>query len=225
MKQINRILKIIFALPKTIYFNLRYLPIKQALYLPIWVATNVRIRDLYRGGIIIEAPIRTAMIRIGFHEVDAICIYTLKTIMYVSKPGKLIFKGSAHIGHGAIISCIGGTMSVGNNFAVSGNTSFVCYNQITVGDNVQFAWNSLVMDSDAHKIYGPDGEMMNKDKPIIIGNKVWIACQNTILKGTQIGNNCVVGSSSLLNKNYKENNVIIAGAPAHIVKRISHWEL
>lgn len=225
MQTIRRILSIILAIPKTIYFNLRYLPLRQAIHLPIWLATNVRIRNIYRGGIVIDAPIRTAMIRIGFHQVDAICIYSLKTILNIPKPGKLVFKGEAHIGHGAIISCVGGVMTVGDNFAVSGNTSFVCYKEITIGRDVQFAWNSLVMDSDAHKIYDQEWGRMNEDKPVIIGDKVWLACQNTVLKGTVIGNNCVVGANSLLNKAYTEDGVIIAGSPARIVKKMSGWEL
>lgn len=225
MQTIRRMLSITLAIPKTIYFNLRYLPLRQAIHLPIWLATNVRIRNIYRGGIVIDAPIRTAMIRIGFHQVDAICIYSLKTILNIPKPGKLVFKGEAHIGHGAIISCVGGVMTVGDNFAVSGNTSFVCYKEITIGRDVQFAWNSLVMDSDAHKIYDQEWGRMNEDKPVIIGDKVWLACQNTVLKGTVIGNNCVVGANSLLNKAYTEDGVIIAGSPARIVKKMSGWEL
>lgn len=212
-------------MPRTIYFNLRYLPLRQAIHLPIWIANNVRIRDMYRGGIVIDAPIRTAMVRVGFHQVDAICIYSIKTILNIHQPGKLVFNGEAHIGHGAIISCVGGVMTVGANFAVSGNTSFVCYKEITIGRDVQFAWDSLVMDSDAHKIYNQEGTRMNEDRPVVIGDQVWLACQNTVLKGTVIGNNCVVGANSLLNRTYTEDGVIIAGSPARVVKKISGWEL
>ena len=225
MQKIKRLLAIILAIPRTIYFNLRYLPMRQAIHLPIWLATNVKVRNMYRGGIVISAPVRMAMIRMGFHQVDAICIYSLKSILNIPKPGRLVFKGEAHIGHGAIISCVGGVMTVGDNFAVSGSTSFVCYKEITIGRDVQFAWDSLVMDSDAHKIYALEGERMNEDRPIIIGDKVWLACQNTLLKGTVIGSNCVVGACSLLNKDYSEDGVIIAGSPARVVKKISGWEL
>ena len=225
MQKIKKLLAIILAIPRTIYFNFRYFPVAQAVRLPIWLATNVRVRNMYRGGIVIDAPVRMAMIRVGFHQVDAICIYSLKTILNIQRPGRLVFQGEAHIGHGAIISCVGGVMTVGDNFAVSGSTSFVCYKEITIGRDVQFAWDSLVMDSDAHKIYALEGERVNEDRPIIIGDKVWLACQNTLLKGTVIGNNCVVGACSLLNKNYSEDGVIIAGSPARVVKKISGWEL
>lgn len=225
MSRLKHLLKIILSIPRTIYFNLRYLPLGQAVRLPIWLANNTRIRNMYRGGIVIDAPVQPAMIRIGFHQVDAICVYSLKTILNVNKTGRIVFRGEAHIGHGAILSCMGGQMLLGDNFAVSGNTSFVCYKQITVGRDVQFAWDSLVMDSDAHKIYDEQGRYMNEDKPITIGDKVWLACQCTLLKGTEIGSNCVVGANSLLNKKYTEDNVIIAGSPARVVKKISGWEL
>jgi acetyltransferase-like isoleucine patch superfamily enzyme len=225
MQKIKKLLTIALAFPRTVYFNFRYLPLAQAVRLPIWLAANVRLRNMYRGGIVIDAPVRTAMMRVGFHQVDAICVYSLKTILNIQSPGRLVFRGEAHIGHGAIISCLGGVMTVGDNFAVSGSTSFVCYKEITIGSDVQFAWDSLVMDSDAHKIYDSKGERLNEDKPIVIGNKVWLACQNTLLKGTAIGNNCVVGACSLLNKAYAEDGVIIAGSPARVVKEISGWEL
>lgn len=225
MKSIKKLTKIIGAIPRTVYFNFRYLPFAQAIRLPIWLATNVRVRNMYRGGIVIDAPVRTAMMRVGFHQVDAICLYSLKTILNIQSPGRLVFQGEAHIGHGAIISCVGGVMTVGDNFAVSGSTSFVCYREITIGRDVQFAWDSLVMDSDAHKIYNSEGERMNEDKRIVIGDKVWLASQNTLLKGTGIGNNCVVGANSLLNKAYTEDGVIIAGSPARVVKKISGWDL
>lgn len=42
-------LKILFAIPKTLWFNLRYLPLKQAINLPIWIAWNCKI-NLLGGG-------------------------------------------------------------------------------------------------------------------------------------------------------------------------------
>ena len=43
------------------------------------------------------------------------------------------------------------------------------------------------------------------------------------MKGVNIEDNCVIGSSSLVNKSFKESNVIIAGVPAKIIKRDIEW--
>ena len=44
---IKRFLNLLY----TIWFNIRYLPIKQAVHLPIFVRTNLRIEQLRRGQI------------------------------------------------------------------------------------------------------------------------------------------------------------------------------
>lgn len=45
-----------------------------------------------------------------------------------------------------------------------------------------------------------------------------------ILKGTIIPSNTIVGAGALLTKSYEEENTIIAGAPAQIVKRNVFWD-
>ncbi|MBR4891899.1 MAG: hypothetical protein IKZ34_01820 [Alphaproteobacteria bacterium] len=46
----------------------------------------------------------------------------------------------------------------------------------------------------------------------------------TILKGTKIPDNCIVGARSLVNKKFDEPNVILVGIPAVIKKRGIQWE-
>lgn len=80
------------------------------------------------------------------------------------------------------------------------------------------------MDNDFHKIKTLDGELLNEPKEIIIGNNVWIGMRTTILKGTQIGNDVIVGSGSLLHKPINGNHLIIAGNPAKVIKEGVRWE-
>ncbi|MDE7402180.1 MAG: acyltransferase [Muribaculaceae bacterium] len=220
-----KIFKILISAPRSIIFNLRYLPFKQAIKLPIWLAGNVRIRNMWRGGIELKNP-RFNAIHIGYHEADAVDNYGTHTILSISKGSKLIFSDDAHIGRGAILRVKhGARLMLGRNFAISGTTSIVCSHQIEIGDDVQFSWNSLVMDSDAHKVLEEDGRLMNPARPVTIGNKVWIASNCSILKGAKIGCNCVVAGNSLVNKDIPGDNQVIAGSPAKPVKRISGWEL
>ena len=43
------------------------------------------------------------------------------------------------------------------------------------------------------------------------------------MKGVTVKDNCVIGSSSLVNNSFEESNVIIAGVPAKIIKRNIEW--
>ena len=67
-------------------------------------------------------------------------------------------------------------------------------------------------------------QRVNDSQDIFIGNHVWF-CQDTkIVKGVKLGNNTIVGANSLVSKSIKEDNVIVAGNPAIIVKNID-WDI
>lgn len=135
------------------------------------------------------------------------------------------FQGSGHIGRGAIIHCTGGTLSFGENIAISGTTSIICKDKISIGKDVQFSYKGIIMDSDAHKIWDASGKLCKNHDIIEIGDKVWVAPNVTILKGSKIGNNSIIASNSLVNRKFEESNVVIGGIPAKILRHIKSWEI
>lgn len=75
------------------------------------------------------------------------------------------------------------------------------------------------MDSDFHNIYNEKNELINKDANVLIGDNGWICSKSIILKESNIPNNNVIGSGSIYSKSIGEENCIIAGIPAKIVKK------
>lgn len=223
--RLGKILGILGCLPRTIWFNFRWLPFKQAVKLPVWLACNVRVKGMWRGGLVLRNAAFNSS-HIGFHCADAVDCYGTHTILCVERGGKWIVEQDLHIGRGAIVHVKPkGTLTVGRNFAISGTTSIICSTSIRIGDDVQFSWGSLVMDSDAHKIFDVNGEWTNRPAPIVIGDRVWVAADVTLMKGTYIGSNCVVAGGSLVNRDVAEDGVVLAGRPAKPVKRIGGWQL
>lgn len=166
------------------------------------------------------------MIRIGYHEADGVDNYSSHTIIDIHLGGIIIFTGDAHIGQGAIfVVKEEGTLTLGLNFAISGTTSIICSKAITFGDDVQLSWNTLILDNDAHKIFDEENRCINQPQEISIGNNVWIAAGCTILKGTKVPSNSIIASNSLVNKRFIENNCIIGGQPARIIKNIRKFEI
>lgn len=223
----NLYLKYLFSLPKSVLFNFRHLPLRQAVKLPFYIRYGTRIS--VKGRIMIEDVnhIGMAMIVIGSHEAD-VSDPKHTTCLTVERGGELVFQHSAHIGLGTkIFVKHGARMYLGDNFAVSANSEFVCYKSMVMGRDIQFAWNCLVMDSDTHSIYGCNDakKKINPDKEVRIDDKVWIGCRVTILKGTHLPSNCVVGATSFVSGRNFEPNSLIVGSPAKSVKHISGWEL
>ena len=91
---------------------------------------------------------------------------------------------------------------------------------IEIGKNCVMASGISIIDSNAHIINSFD-RTKGKDKPkgIKIGNNVWIGINAVILKGTVLGNNCVISAGSVVKGSFPDN-VIIQGNPAIITDRI-----
>jgi len=205
---------------KTIYFNFKYLPFIQAIRMPIMVSKRVYL--LHTGGQIkLDCPIQSGMIQIGYGDVGIFDKKVSRSIWQVS--GTIIFKGSAHIGHGSKL-CVEGTLVLGNGFIITAESSIVASNRIEFGENCLLSWDTLIMDTDFHKVKDKANNILNPSAPIIIGNKVWIGCRCLILKGAIIPNNSVIGANSFVGKRLEKENAVYGGQPARLLKEEIIWD-
>jgi hypothetical protein len=95
---------------------------------------------------------------------------------------------------------------------------------IIVGDDCMCSDHIDIRSSDQHSICDKNTqERQNPASDVRIGNHVWICHNVNILKGVRIPDGCVIGAGALVNKPFDEQNVIIAGNPARIVKRNITW--
>lgn len=95
---------------------------------------------------------------------------------------------------------------------------------IQVGEDCMFSSNIHVWTQDWHHIYDLDGNLINESKSVIIKNHVWIGYDSKILKGVTIGSNNIIGTGAIVTKSYEEENVVIVGNPARIVKKGIIWK-
>lgn len=207
---------------RSVYFNLKHLPLKDAIKLPFLISKRVLFLE-NKGTINIDAPIKTGMIQIGYGRIGIFDMKRSRSIWEVS--GKVTFKGRTRLGHGTKIS-VGkdAHLEFGNNFMVSAESAIVTQKNIQFGDDVLISWDCLIMDTDFHKIYDEAGKIINSPEPIIIGKKVWIGCRNVILKGSRISDYSIIGANSFLSKDISSQSGIFAGNPIRFVKGNISWE-
>lgn len=217
----NRVLAILVSMTKTLYFNFKYFKLNEAIKLPVFVSYNTKFKML-EGKIELPKDIKTGIIKIGFGDVGIFDKQKRRTVLQLN--GKIKFKGKADIGHGSNLS-ISGELVIGDGFIITAESSIVCKKNITIGDNCLISWDCLLMDTDFHKIYGNDRQQLNIDEKIVIGNNVWIGCRNLILKGSLIRNNSVIGANSKVCSKFNEDNILIGGNPANIIKHNISWEV
>lgn len=222
MKWVVKLLKKIINLPNTIKFNFKAFPLNIAILLPVSVHYKVKVGKIPRNSIKINSTnIKRGMIEFGFKGAGFVSASNSSVNIWNS--GMIIFEGSCVIAEGFNIHCNNGILRFGNDFYANRNLTIQCEKQILFGDNDLLGWNVSVRDTDGHRIY-EQGQQKPMLKEVNIENHVWIASDCTILKGTQIASDSVIGCNSLVcGIKVEEKNSLIAGSPAKVKKTDIVW--
>lgn len=110
-------------------------------------------------------------------------------------------------------------LNLGSGY-ISRNCKIRCFQEISIGNNCAISENFNIWDSDAHRFEGKENHMT---KPVKIGNHVWIGTNVTVLKGTKIGDGCVVAAGSVVSGTFPEKS-LIGGVPAKIIRENISWK-
>lgn len=97
---------------------------------------------------------------------------------------------------------------------------------VVIGENCMFSSRIDILGTDGHAIIDKKTHrILNKlNKPIIIGNNCWVGMGVTITKNANLPDNTIVGTGSIVTKQFTEKNTIIAGNPAKVIKRNIIWD-
>ena len=205
----------------TIYFNMRYMPYKQAVHFPILARTNLCVEKLRRGQIEI-GDIRPFMVTLGGGKSPA--MNSGRACIYLSKNAKLIFRGHANISEGTVLRCDkNGIIEFGKDFYCNCNCYFRTSSKISFGDDCAVGWNCTINTSDGHHVWH-DGKEVEMEGPVKVGNRVWITSEVTINKHVHITDNCVVAQRAVVTKPFYETHCLIGGIPAKVISRGIKWK-
>lgn len=91
---------------------------------------------------------------------------------------------------------------------------------VELGDNVVISPQAMIIDHDG---YGLDGKPA-AEKPVKIGNHVWIGVRATILKGVTVGDNSIIAAGAVVTKDV-EPNTIVAGNPARKIRSTTGYTI
>lgn len=154
-------------------------------------------------------------------QVPVSCRYSKGTVV-VSENVTFGYKPAPMLGNGEILLQARNSeavIAIGANCHFSNNVSVIANKCVTIGSDLLCGANVRISDSDGHSLDPSKRNENGEIKKIVIGNNVWIGSNVVILKGVEIGDNSVIATSSVVNKNVPPN-VVVAGIPAKIIKEI-----
>ena len=202
---------------KTIYFNLRVCDAKTALKCPIYVYGKTRIWSL-KGKVYFDCEsIFPGMIKWGYDWG-----YRSNGITIIRLEGEVHFSGKCLLAQATDIAVFqNAVLTIGEGGEILENSLIYCANNIKIGRNFSFTFQSSMMDTNFHYMVDiGKSRITKKTAPICIGNNVWVGNRATIKKGVVIPDNTIIAASySVLTKDYSciPPYSIIGGCPARIL--------
>lgn len=217
-KRIRRYLQELRYIVPTLYFNFHYLPIRQAIHLPIvlykphLLACKGKIRLEPKDG-----RIHHGMIRMGFLEVS---IYANNGVTWENKGGTVIFRGKCLIGNDTYLS-IGGktTVDIGLDFKNTAALKLISYVGMKFGKHARLGWGTTVMDTNFHPIYDMvKKEFKPADGSIEIGDYNWFGTGCKVMHSVTTPERCIFGMGTVVTRGcMKKSYCVMGGSPVRIL--------
>ena len=117
-------------------------------------------------------------------------------VLCIKYSGGGIFLGqSCCIEEGTLLQTSNGHIQLGTGVYINRNCTIVSHENITIGEHTTIGPNVCIYDHD-HNYRDPELGIIST--PVVIGKGVWIGAGSVILRGTKIGDNCVIAAGSVV---------------------------
>lgn len=218
-KKVLKYLKIIAKTtqmrPVPLWQFLKYNSFDEILHGNVLIPTPYCIMKIEKGGKIIKNGVSV----LGHKKFKK---SKLETRLLVNKGGTIEFKGRTTIGYGSDIEVFpNATLSFGGGGATNIGATIICGERIEIGKNTMLGRHITIRDNNGSHYMNRQG--YKNTRSVIIGDKVWLTEQCTVLPGVRIGDGAIVGALSLVIKNVPAYT-LVSGHPAEVVDEDILWK-
>lgn len=112
----------------------------------------------------------------------------------------------------------GKNINIGKGVFINAGCRFQDQGGITIGDSSLIGHNVVI--TTLNHSFAPENRGDMIPVPVVIGKRVWIGSNSTILPGVTIGDNAIIGAGSVVTKDIPAN-MIAVGNPAKVIKSIN----
>lgn len=188
------------------------------------LSARVEFRDPYQPVVVEMAPaarfILNGVLRLNSFQ-------GLKEAIFIGlgRNSKLHIDGDFELGPGVRIWVdddaelyIGGCRKESSS-GITERTRIMVHRKVHIGVDFVCSWGSFITDCDWHEMIGS-----SVAEDTVIGDHVWITPNCSILKGSRIGNECVVATGSVIQRECFPDYSLIGGVPARVLASNRRWQ-
>jgi len=139
--------------------------------------------------------------------------------LQTGRTGQIRFGRFVWIGHGTKIRCHEGIVEIGPKTVIGQECTISAYQRVSIGQQCVIADRAMFIDFD-HNVADTEAPIRTQGiykRDVVVGSNVWIGYGAQILRGVTVGDNSIIGASSVVTRDIPANSVA-AGSPARVIR-------
>ena len=166
----------------------------------------------------------------GRLKTDGLCFICPKVTIEIGKDATLHLGRWSWIGHGCKIRVHEGEARIGAKSVLGQECTVSAFQHVSIGRECIIADRVMLIDFD-HGVVESERPIRDQGiykRDVRVGHNVWIGYGVAILRGVTVGDNSVLGTSTVVSKDVPAN-AVAAGVPVRIIRmrkapQVMRWE-
>jgi acetyltransferase-like isoleucine patch superfamily enzyme len=176
---------------------------------------------------------RMAVLKLRFGkrlQTDGPCFICPGVKLEIGRDAQLQIGRWVWIGHGSKIRAHEGKVSIGAKTVMGQECTISSFQHVSIGRECILADRVMLIDFD-HGVVEVDRPIRLQGiykRDVRVGHNVWMGYGACVLRGVEVGDNSIVGTSAVVTKDVPEN-AVVGGVPARVIRmrdapRSMRWE-
>jgi acetyltransferase-like isoleucine patch superfamily enzyme len=155
----------------------------------------------------------------GRLQTDGLCFVCRGVKLEIDRGAKVSLGRWSWLGQGCKIRAHEGLVSIGAKSVLGQECTISAYQHVSIGRECIVADRVMLIDFDHGmvEVERPIREQGIYKRDVRVGHNVWIGYGACLLRGVTVGNNAVIGTNSVVNKDVPDD-AVVAGIPARVLR-------
>jgi acetyltransferase-like isoleucine patch superfamily enzyme len=155
----------------------------------------------------------------GRLQTDGLCFVCRGVQLEIGREATISLGRWTWLGQGCKIRAHEGQVSIGAKSVLGQECTISAYQHVSIGRECIVADRVMLIDFDhgVVEVERPIREQGIYKRDVRVGHNVWIGYGACLLRGVTVGNNCVIGTNSVVNRDVPDD-AVVAGIPARVLR-------
>ncbi len=188
---------------------------------PLALLRFMRANNMLRPGYLALLA-RLALMKLRFGkrlQTDGLCFICPGVKLEIGPDATLKIGRWAWLGHGCKVRVHEGEVSIGAKTVIGQECTISAFQHVSIGRECIIADRVMLIDFD-HGVTEVDRPIRTQGiykRDVRVGHNVWIGYGACILRGVTVGDNSIIGTSSVVTRTVLEN-AVVGGVPARVIR-------